>query len=131
MRLSMEGWSVRKSISTQPVHCCPDSQITGGRSGEVTASAIFTPADMGRPRVAATAVQNFMKSLRLMLLNRVSWGYGPLNSISYLPVDVLSGLCIVASQRQQYYKRSGTDSEQQARCVELTAFSVHKPIVTA
>jgi hypothetical protein len=68
----MDGCPVRNSDSTQPVHSWPESQITGGRFGEVTASAIRGTAAAGKPMVAATAVQNFMKSLRVTLLNRFS-----------------------------------------------------------
>jgi hypothetical protein len=54
------------------VHSWAESQITGGLFGEVTASAICGTAVMGSPKDAATAVQNFMKSLRVTLLNRLS-----------------------------------------------------------
>jgi hypothetical protein len=72
MSVSMDGCPVRNRDSTQPVHSWPDSQMTGGRLGEVTASAILGTEAIGKPMVAAIAVQNFMKSLRVTPLNRFS-----------------------------------------------------------
>ena len=58
--------------------------MTGGRCAEVTASAMRGAMLTGRPMVAATAVQNFMKSLRVTALNKVLPLPMPFDSIRHL-----------------------------------------------
>jgi hypothetical protein len=47
-----------------PVQACPDSHITGGRLGDMTASAILGASSIGNAMPVAMTVQNFIKSRR-------------------------------------------------------------------
>jgi hypothetical protein len=82
------------------VHSWPESQIAGGRLGEVTASAILGAEVIGRPMVAATAVQNFMKSLRVTPLNRFSLLPTTFDFICHLLADIV--LKLPATHKKHY-----------------------------
>src|SRR5210317_1596167 len=65
IRCSTVGWVARTKVSVQPVHSCPESQMTGGRFlAAVAASAILGPKLAGRPICTAVAVDTLRKSLR-------------------------------------------------------------------
>ena len=65
MSEATSGWLARRSDSVQPVHSWKWSHTTEGFAPFATFSAIFSPAQAGRPTAAAAAEQTLTKSRRV------------------------------------------------------------------
>ena len=63
-----KGVSERKNDSSQPVHSCPCSQITGVNTFVSAASTTFATILGPRPKIPVKVTQVFKKLLRLISL---------------------------------------------------------------